>query len=266
MIDNKITKLLFVLVYVCIFSMDLAFAGDSLGVGIDRELQKAKEFYDRRESGENLKSAIDVYKDVLEHIPKSEEACNKKRAEILIELSKCYFKMAGYYAKNNKEKAIWFETGEKCGREAMSLDPGNVGGYYWMSQNLGEHGSISKFYFLKRKSDFEDALKKAEVLDNPQEPYDYSGIYRTLTAYNTPRFLWGDLDKALEYAKKMEDSPRYLSNLTVLIDLYRKADKAKAWEYAQRAIHADLSQFPETRFENSFEQKELAEEWRELLR
>ncbi len=266
MINNKITKLLFVLIHVCIFSTHRVFAGDSLSVDIDRELQKAKEFYNRRESVENLKSAISVYNDVLEHIPKSEETCSKKRAEILIDLSRCYFKMAGYYAKNNKEKDVWYETGEKYGREAMSLDPGNVGGYYWMLQNLGEHGSISKFYFLKRKSDFEDALKKAEALDNPQEPYDYSGIYRTLTAYNTPRFLWGDLDKALEYAKKMEDSPRYLSNLTVLIFLYRKVDKAKAREYAHRAVHADLSQFPETQFENSFEQKELAEEWRELSR
>ena len=91
--------------------------------------------------------------------------------------------------------------GEACGREATSLDPKNVGGYYWMAQNLGEHGSISKFYFLKRKKDFEKALRKAETLDNPQKPYDYSGINRTLAAYYTPRFMWGNLDKALEYAK-----------------------------------------------------------------
>ena len=28
----------------------------------------------------------------------------------------------------------------------------NVGGYYWMAQNLGEYGSISKFYFLNKKA------------------------------------------------------------------------------------------------------------------
>ncbi len=36
----------------------------------------------------------------------------------------------------------------------------NVGGYYWMAQNLGEYGSISKLYFLNKKSDFEEALRK----------------------------------------------------------------------------------------------------------
>ena len=75
----------------------------------------------------------------------------------------------------------------------------------------------------------------------------------------------GNLDKALEYAKKMEDSPRYLSNLSVLADLYWKVDRKKALEYAKRALYADVSQFPETQFENLFEQKELAEKWRKLL-
>ena len=234
-------------------------------VTILKEFRSAREFYNRRDRSKHLQSAIETYKNVLAQMPEKCEDCNKKRAEVLIELSRCYFKMAEYHAKDNDEKAQWFEMGEGCGREATACDPNNAGGYYWLAQNLGKHGSISKLYFLNRKSDFEDALRKAEELDNPQNPYDYSGINRTLAAYYTPRFMWGNLDKALEYAKKIEDSPRYLSNLSVLADLYWKFDRKKAIEYAKRALHADLSLFPETQFENTFEQKELAKKWEKLL-
>ncbi len=41
--------------------------------------------------------------------------------------------------------------GEKYGRKAISLDSENVGGYYWMVQNLGRHGSLDKLYFLNKK-------------------------------------------------------------------------------------------------------------------
>ena len=238
---------------------------NSLNIDINKEFKNARGLYNRRENHESLQSAIEIYQNVLKQIPERDGICNKKRAAVLVELSRCYFKMAEYHAKDNNEKATWFEMGEAYGREAIALDPNNAGGYYWMAQNLGEHGGISKLYFLTKKCDFEEALKKAEALDNPQKPYDYSGINRTLAAYYTPRFLWGNLDKALEYAKKMEDSPRYLSNLSVLADLYWMVDRKKALEYAKRALYADLSQFPETQFENSFEQKELAEKWGKLL-
>jgi len=144
----------------------------------------------------------------LRQIPDNSEYCNKKKAEVLIELSRCYFKMAEYHATDNNEKVAWLEMGEAYGKEATFRDPKNVGGYYWMAQNLGEHGSISKLYFLNKKSDFEEALRKAEALDNPQKPYDYSGINRTLAAYYTPRFMWGNLDKAREYAKKNGRQPK----------------------------------------------------------
>ena len=260
---------LFSISMLCIWTLNASYtiAGHtSLNIDINKEFKNARELYNRRENHESLKSAIEIYQNVLRQIPDNSENCNKKKAEVLIELSRCYFKMAEYHATCNDEKAAWFEMGEAYGREAISLDPQNVGGYYWMAQNLGEHGCISKFYFLNKKSDFEEALRKAETLDNPQKPYDYSGINRTLAAYYTPRFIWGNLDKALEYAKKMEDSPRYLNNLSVLADLYWKFDKEKAIKYAKRAINADLSQFPETQFENSFQQKILDGKWGKLLK
>ena len=260
---------LFSISMLCIWTLNASYtiAGHtSLNIDINKEFKNARELYNRRENHESLKSAIEIYQNVLRQIPDNSENCNKKKAEVLIELSRCYFKMAEYHATCNDEKAAWFEMGEAYGREAISLDPQNVGGYYWMAQNLGEHGCISKFYFLNKKSDFEEALRKAETLDNPQKPYDYSGINRTLAAYYTPRFIWGNLDKALEYAKKMEDSPRYLNNLSVLADLYWEFDKEKAIKYAKRAINADLSQFPETQFENSFQQKILDGKWGKLLK
>ena len=253
----------------CIWTLDGGYtiAGHtSPNIDINKEFKNARELYDRRENRESLKSAIEIYQNVLKQIPDNSENCDKKKAEVLIELSRCYFKMAEYHATSNDKKAAWFEKGEAYGREAISRDPQNVGGYYWMAQNLGKHGSISKLYFLNKKSDFEEALRKAETLDNPQKPYDYSGINRTLAAYYTPRFMWGNLDKALEYAKKMEDSPRYLNNLSVLADLYWEFDKEKAMKYAKRAINADLSQFPETQFENSFQQKILDGKWGKLLK
>lgn len=238
------------------------FAKNVLAVDINSQLQKAQELYRQRENRKCLESAIEQYKNILKQLPRAEDVYGKTAADIYIQLSKCYYKMATYHAYDNKEMAMCFKTGEEYGRNAMSLDPYNIGGYYWMAQNLGQHGSINKLYFLKKKGDFEDALKKAELLDNPDKPYDYSGVYRTLTAYYTPRFLWGNLDKALEYAGKIEATTCYLCNLSVLADLYLKVDKKKSQEYANQIIHADLSHFPETRFENSFEQKEIAQKWR----
>ncbi|MEK6636037.1 MAG: hypothetical protein AABY38_06720 [Planctomycetota bacterium] len=257
----------FFLTLICIYTLTVsqAFAGNSISTDINCKLQKAKEFYNQRENSENLKLAIEEYKNILKQMPQGKEIYNKNCAEILIELSKCCFKLAEYHVKDNNEKALWFETGEKYGREAISLDSNNVGGYYWMVQNIGEHGCISKLYFLNKKNDFEEAIKKARLLDNHNKPYDYSGVYRTLAAYYTPRFMWGDLDKALEYAKKMEDSPRYLINLSVLADLYWKVDRERAKKYAKCVMNADLSKFPETQFENSIVQKDTAKKWRKLL-
>ncbi|MBI2470735.1 MAG: hypothetical protein HYV59_05765 [Planctomycetes bacterium] len=252
----------------CIWTLNTGYTiakHTGLSPDINKEFKNAGELYNRRENRKSLQSAIEIYQNILKQIPGQDEPCNKKRAEALVELSRCYFKMAEYHAKDNNEKASWFEIGEKCGREAIAFDHNNVGGYYCMAQNLGKHGSISKLYLLNKKCDFEEALKKAETLDNPQKPYDYSVVNRTLAAYYTPRFMWGNLDKALEYAKKMEDSPRYLNNLSVLADLYWKADKEKAIKYAKCAINADLSQFPENKFENSFQQKDLAVKWGKLL-
>ena len=42
----------------------------------------------------------------------------------------------------------------------------------------------------------------------------------------------------------MEDSPRYLCNLSVLADLYWKSDKKKAEGYAKRIVNADISRYP----------------------
>ena len=239
---------------------------ESIGVNIYENIQKARELYSQRSNHEKLRAAINVYKNTLKQLTAQDEYYDKKRAEIFVELSRCCFKMAEYYAESCKGKTSWFEMGEKYGRKAISLDSENVGGYYWMVQNLGQHGSLNKLYFLNKKRAFEDALKKAEELDNHNEPYDYGGIYRTLTAYYTPRLLWGDIDKALEYAKKIETSPRYLSNLSVLAELYWKIDRTKGEEYAKRIISADLSRYPETQLENTFEQKEAGEKWGKLLK
>lgn len=256
---KKTIKQFLSIIGLCILTTGYAFAED--GFCIDKELVKADELYRHRENRDSLASAIKTYETILEQIPQGDAACAGNRAHVLVSLARCYFKLASYHARNNKEKAALYEKGEDYARKAVQTDPSNVGGYYWMAQNIGEHGSISKLYFLNRKSEFEEALKKAEALDNPQEPYDYSGIYRTLTAYNTPRFLWGNLEKALEYAKKIEDSPRCLCNLSVLADLYWKTDRKKAEGYAKQIVNADISQYPETQFENSVEQKEAAGKW-----
>jgi len=257
---KKIKKLFLPIIGICLLITGCAFAEEGFCIG--KELVRADELYKQRENRESLTTAIEIYENILKQIPQAEASGSKNRAEALVSLSRCCFKLASYHAKSNKEKASLYEKGEDYGRKAVQTDLSNVGGYYWLAQNIGEHGNISKLYFLNRKSEFEEALEKAESLDNPQEPYDYTGVYRTLTAYNTPRFLWGNMEKALEYAKKMEDSPRYLCNLSVLADLYWKADKKKAEGYAKQIVNADISRYPETRFENAVEQKEIAGKWR----
>jgi tetratricopeptide (TPR) repeat protein len=258
---NKITFLFCILLTILISRNIHTFAENTPVIDISGALSKAHEFYCQRENINRLKSAIKLYKKILGQLHNSGETSCKITSEIHTELSKCYFKMASYHLQTNNAKALFYKTGEKHGKKAIAKNPENVGGYYWMVQNLGQHGSINKLYFLNRKGEFEKALEKAETLDNPNEPYDYSGIYRTLAAYYTPRFLWGNMDKALDYAKKMEDDTHYLCNLVILAEIYEKIDKDKSQEYINRIIKANVAQFPETQFENTIEQQEVIQKW-----
>ena len=56
----------FFLTLICIYTLTVsqAFAGNSISTDINCKLQKAKEFYNQRENSENLKLAIEEYKNI----------------------------------------------------------------------------------------------------------------------------------------------------------------------------------------------------------
>ena len=116
---------LFSLSILCIWTLNGSYtiaSHTSMNIDINKEFKNARELYSRRENHENLKSAIDIYQNVLKQIYNSLCSIGMNGAEVLIELSRCYFKMAEYHATDNNEKAAWFEMGEAYGREAISLD------------------------------------------------------------------------------------------------------------------------------------------------
>ena len=94
---------------ICTLNASYTIAGQtSMNIDINKEFKNARELYNQRENREYLKAAIEIYQNVLKQIPDNSENYNKKRAEVLIELSRCYFKMAEYHATDNNEKVTWF--------------------------------------------------------------------------------------------------------------------------------------------------------------
>ncbi|MBI5186098.1 MAG: hypothetical protein HZA01_10290 [Nitrospinae bacterium] len=85
---------------VCILTAGYALAED--GLDINSALEKANKFYEQRGNPENLKAAVEVYENILRHIPQVEASGAGGRAKALTALSRCCFKLATYHAMSDK--------------------------------------------------------------------------------------------------------------------------------------------------------------------
>lgn len=225
-----------------------------LGGDLQSLLTKAKEYYSRRENREALENAIKTSEEALKIIDNPPQAGKKAKASVYVELSKYHFKLGEHHLKDNK--ADVFFKGVEYAQLAISLDPENVGGYYWKAENLGRWGETNRFGFLARRSEFEDALKEVIARDRS---YDYWGADRTLGAYYIPRALfWGDRKKAIEHIEMaVKKEPAYLWNLMIQAEVYQGVDKDKSNSILQSILNYDINQLPDARFENMWIQEKV---------
>ncbi len=242
-------KLLFFLLVLLVFKPSVL-----LGDDVQSLLNKARKSYSTRENGESLENAIKTSEEALKVINNPPEADKKAKASIYVELSKYHFKLGEHHVKDNKSQV--FFKGVEYAQLAISLDPENVGGYYWKAANLGRWGETNRLGFLARRSEFEDALK--EVIDRDRS-YDYWGADRTLAAYYIPRVLfWGDRKKAIEHIEMaVKEEPTYLWNLMIQAEVYQGVDKDKSEAILQSILKQDINQLPEARFENVWIQEKV---------
>lgn len=222
-----------------------------LGDDLQSLLTKARAYYSRREDKEALENAIKTCEEALKIIGNDDK---KAKASIYVELSKYHFKLGEHHVKDNKSDV--FFKGVEYAQQALSLDPENAGGYYWKAASLGRWGESNKFGFLKRRSEFEDALKEVIARDRS---YDYWGADRTLAAYHIPRALfWGDREKAAEHIETaVKGAPAYLWNLMIQSEVYQGVDKDKSERILQSILNQDVNQLPDARFENLWIQEKV---------
>jgi tetratricopeptide (TPR) repeat protein len=228
-----------------------------LGDEAEELLNKAKECYTKRADKDELKKAEGFCNKALD-IVKDEET----KAEIYVELSKCFFKLAEYHEKDNKAEV--FYNGYECAEKAVKIDPEKAEEYYWKAVNFGYYcKNGSGWKKLKRCSNVGSEFKASleRVIDiNPS--YDCWGAHRALAAYyiNIPWPL-KDKEKAVEYIEKAMNekngAPDYLWNMFIQAKVYTGVGKEEeAKSILQSILEKDIDQLPnDARAENKHVQK-----------
>lgn len=189
-------------------------------------VQQGDELYAKRAdtNGEkDIYNAILKYEEALREIPKTEE---KTLAGVYIKLSRSYFTLAEYFAKDDDDLSELSDKGQNWAEEAMDADPKSAEAHYWMGANLGLWRSVHKVSFRGGLAGggIKDAFKKAAELD----PNGLYGMpYMRLAEFELST---GNPQDALSYAEKaVKIGPKLLMNKIILAEiLWENNDKAKA--------------------------------------
>lgn len=229
-----------------------------LGNEVQELLNKAKECYVKREDRDELKKAEGFCKKAMDIVTDEET-----KAEIYVELSKCYFKLAEYHEKDNNAEV--FYSGYEYAEKAVKIAPEKAEEYYWKAVNFGYYcKNGAGWKKLKRcssvGSEFKASLERVIDID---PSYDYWGAHRALAAYyiNIPWPL-KDKGKAVDYIEKaMNESngaPNYLWNMLIQAKVYKGVDKeAEAKNILQSILEQDINQLPDgARIESKHARKE----------
>ena len=252
----------FIIIGLIFLSAFLVFKPSALlGNDVQEHLKKARECYANRADKEELKNAIKECEQALEKAGDDDET----RAEIYVELSKCYFKLAEYHEKDNNAEV--FYSGYEHAEEAVKIAPEKAEEYYWKAVNFGYYcKNGSGWTKLKRcsrvGSEFVKSLERVIAID---PSYDYWGAHRALAAYyiNVPWPL-KDKEKAVDHIEKAMNenngAPNYLWNMLIQAKVYKGIDKeAEAKSILQSILEQDVNQLPEDiRIENKHAQKKAA--------
>ncbi len=213
-----------ILFIACATCLPVAVAADWQDAVVQGDAFYAKR-HDTNGGRKNLEKAIERYEAALDGIPKKDK---KSRSEVYTKLSRAYFKLAHYFAKDDDEIVDLSDKGEDWAKRAIEADPKNADAHYWKAANLGLFRSIKRVSFRGglMGGDIKRGFERAIAID---EKCVYGCAYMRLGEYLLSR---GDAEEAKGYAEKaVKIEPRFLMNQIILAEiLWENGDRAGAKE------------------------------------
>lgn len=195
-------------------------------------VQQGDELYGKRaeENGEKyVRDAILKYEEALKESPNPEE---KALAGIYIKLSRSYFTLAEYFAKDDDDESELSDKGQDWADKALDADPKSAEAHYWMGANLGLWRGIHKASFRGGLTGggIKKAFKEAIELD-PNVLYGMP--YMRLAEFELAS---GSPQDAQNYAEKsVEIGPNLMTNRIILAEILweqdNKTESKKVLEY-----------------------------------
>lgn len=195
-------------------------------------VQQGDELYGKRaeENGEKyVRDAVLKYEEALKEIPDTEE---KTLVGIYIKLSRSYFTLAEYFAKDDDDESDLSDKGQNWADKALDADPKSAEAHYWMGANLGLWRSVHKASFRGGLTGggIKKEFKEAIGLD----PNGLYGMpYMRLAEFELAS---GSPQDAQNYAEKsVEIGPNLMTNRIILAEILweqdNKTESKKVLEY-----------------------------------
>lgn len=107
----------------------------------------------------------------------------------------------GDHTKDDRERDTSFREGEEAGKAAVKLQDSKPEGHFWLGAN---YGGSAKYSTLASFSSVEDIRKEMERVLKIDEGFQAGSAYIGLGQLylQAPKFLGGDVDKAIGYLEK----------------------------------------------------------------
>jgi tetratricopeptide (TPR) repeat protein len=107
----------------------------------------------------------------------------------------------GSHTTESTEKAKAFHDGTEAAKLAVQLQPNKPEGHFWLGANYGGNAQMSTLAGL---GEFDDVRTEMETVLKIDEKYQDGSAYIGLGQLylEAPRFLGGDVNKAIEYLEK----------------------------------------------------------------
>jgi tetratricopeptide (TPR) repeat protein len=156
-----------------------------------------------------------------------------------------------------KARRIAAEHGAVLARQAKTLEPGRVEGYYWYAINVGLRADVDRVFGLKAVGEMEPALKKAIELD---ERYDMAGPLRVMGVLYLrtpgPPVSIGSTRKGLRMLQRaVEAFPEYPENYLYLAEALGENKRIDEAKVALQKVLGD-STWPDRQYERTKWQQE----------
>ncbi|HEV7395833.1 MAG TPA: TRAP transporter TatT component family protein [Pyrinomonadaceae bacterium] len=168
--------------------------------GVDRgdanaaavKVAESDKLYAGREDLSKLRQAVAILRQArIEDYGSFEAAWKLARADYYL----------GDHTTDDSERDDSFREGEESGKAAIKLNDGKAEGHFWLGAN---YGGIAKYSTLASLSSVEDIRKEMEAVMKIDEGFQSGSAYMVLGQLylQAPRFLGGDVPKAIDYLEK----------------------------------------------------------------